>query len=121
MGANLEAEAHALLEGVTMCVSLSQSQVFVEMDSKVLLEVITRNASCSWRIDYIIRQIWSTSQDGWFPFSYGYREVSSVADALAQIASTNRAYCTYHSINLPRHVKGIVNLDRFLFPYLHVS
>lgn len=118
---SLEVEERVLLEGVILCNSHGCLWVLVEMDSKVLLDVLQGRAKCPWNIDRFICQIKTSSQHRVFCFSHGFKEVNSAADALAHLAKSNRASASYRSHNLPRHVKGIVSLDRAQFPYLHVS
>ena len=86
---SLEAKARAILEGLLTCQAHGCSQALVEMDSKVLLDVIKRKATCPWRIDHIVCQIWSVTQTGQFHFLHGFRQVAA-ADVLSRLASTNR-------------------------------
>ncbi|XP_071921753.1 uncharacterized protein [Coffea arabica] len=54
---SLEAEARALLEGLLNCQAHGCSWVWIEMDFKVLLDVIRVKVKCPWRIDNIVCQI----------------------------------------------------------------
>ena len=119
---SLEAEARALLEGLLTYQAHGYSQVLIEIDSKMLSDVIHAKAKYPWRIDHIVCQIWSIARAGHFHFLPGFRQLNAAAaDVLARLANTNQPSSRYLSNNLPSQVKGIVSLDRVHFPYLRSS
>ena len=83
---NMEAEALALLEG--MRVSAGFHWLHVEMDSQVLVRMVTGNGSVPWKLWSTISRIKTIALGRQVTFTHTYREANAVADALANLASS---------------------------------
>ena len=84
---NMEAEAMVLLEGLQLSNSFHSLQV--EMDSQVLLNMVTGNGRVPWRLWHTISHIQSLVLDRQVNFTHVHREANTVADGLACLASSD--------------------------------
>lgn len=55
-GHSLIAEMRALLDGLRYCSALSLAVTHVEVDSKLLVDILHGVSSCPWRLHYWIRE-----------------------------------------------------------------
>ncbi|KAL3534414.1 hypothetical protein ACH5RR_002875 [Cinchona calisaya] len=60
----LQAEAHALLHGIKFYLCHSITQATIEMDSKVLLDIVQNKSSTPWQLDGLIQHIQHPLSEG---------------------------------------------------------
>lgn len=82
---NLQAEALALLLGLSICHQLNLNNITVECDSAPLIQMSLGKASVPWKLKVIFKKIarykFRTKE-----FLHCYRQANTVADALANLA-----------------------------------
>lgn len=108
-----------LLEGLKLCVALGFHLVLVEIDSLVLLWALNSKKP-SWRIDQHIPEIKSIMWSGAFKITHVFRQSNSAADALTKIASSTRRSSIFQASSLPKHIVGLVSLDKQRIPYIRL-
>lgn len=52
-----------------------------------------------------------------FTLDHIFREANSVANCLAQMASSSHTSSSFHFFDLPAYIRGLLALDRVNFPY----
>ncbi|KAL3520078.1 hypothetical protein ACH5RR_018227 [Cinchona calisaya] len=62
----LQAEAQALLHGIKLCISHSINHATIEIESRVLLDIIRGKSAISWTLDAIVREIQDSLRQGHF-------------------------------------------------------
>ena len=114
----MQAEAMALLEGVQLCVSLGMQYIKVELDSLVLLNVITGEHRCPWRIDEVIARARVVLRQASFELTHCYRETNAAADSLAKRAVSSGDSKVFDALSLPTLTTGLCKLDSRQYPYI---
>src|SRR3954469_5308371 len=83
---SLEAETQALLCGLKHAASLHCTYLWIELDSLLLVNMLTKNYSIPWNIWYYISSIKRLLQGFVFFITHIYREGNKLADGLANVA-----------------------------------
>lgn len=112
-GTNNWAEAMAMLHGMELCIQRGVNMIIGETDSILLTKAITGNWKIPWRMYILVKKIQQLIEEHGFTINHCLREANQPADKLALISlssDTNHVFNSY--TNLPRIVKGLVNLDR---------
>ncbi|OIS99333.1 putative ribonuclease h protein [Nicotiana attenuata] len=108
---NNMAEAKAMLQGIKMCIASRYSNVIVEADSQLIVDMINNKMKVPWHIQHIIDQIVLLSSNGNFCFVHIFREGNIAADQLANRGEKGRnRVIFYDKSSLPDYVKEIVKL-----------
>lgn len=111
IGTSFWAELQALKRGIQECCAKGLRNVFIAMDSKIIVDMLTGKATWPWKYYgdlYFVKQMIGSLG---YQLHHIYREANSVADHLAKLASSTQLSSEYTSLNLPSFVKGLVALD----------
>ncbi|XP_071916279.1 uncharacterized protein [Coffea arabica] len=115
---SFQAEALALLTGISVCAQQGFTDVRVQLDSMVLVGILTRRLHCPWHIRWEVRQIWKLAAVP-TTFSHCFREANKVADILANVgvAHPHQTVKIYeHWSEWPRMARGGIGLDSIGLP-----
>lgn len=100
-----------------ICLSMSLTNIVVESDSLLIVNLINKRMKAHWQIKSIIEQIWGTAKSVTFHFMHIYREGNAVADYLANHGVTTMKCNIFNEVvSLPRQVKTSLKLDQDRVP-----
>ncbi|XP_060203024.1 uncharacterized protein LOC132631467 [Lycium barbarum] len=105
------AEAKAALNGLEWCYRNGHSNVILECDSKIVVEMIKGNYHIPWQMKNIITHIQNISSTITCEVRHCYREANQVADALAKWSITNENLNIFAHAHLPSRANGPYRLD----------
>ncbi|OIT32912.1 putative ribonuclease h protein, partial [Nicotiana attenuata] len=93
----------------------------LEMDSKILVDMIKGINKPSWKLHHWIAKIQEKQKFFKADVIHCYREANMVADSLAKFGAIEDASRIFSQINeLPRHVKGAFILDKIGMPNFRI-
>ena len=96
-----------------MRVSTGHTNVDIESDSLVLVQLVSKKVIVPWTISYEMKQIWSLLLQLKFSINHVFHESNMVADHLANLGLRARKEVFFDRWeNLPKHLRGLVRLDR---------
>ncbi|KAH0726142.1 hypothetical protein KY284_002007 [Solanum tuberosum] len=106
---NNMSEAKAILFGIEWCLDKGFTNILVESDSMLIINMINGKAKTPWQIKHIIEDIHSLKVQGTFSFQHCYREVNMIADYLANMGvyTMQRSFFT-EFLSLPMRVKKLM-------------
>ncbi|KAH0776146.1 hypothetical protein KY290_007557 [Solanum tuberosum] len=105
------AEAKASLNGLEWCSQNGHSNVILDCDSKIVVEMIKGNYNIPWQMKNIITRIQNISSTITCEVRHCYREANQVADALAKWSITNEELVIFAQAHLPSIAIGPYKLD----------
>ncbi|XP_058092655.1 uncharacterized protein LOC131239114 [Magnolia sinica] len=111
---NTITEAQVMVDGIILCSKLGYSNVEVESDSKIVMDIVAApSGHCLWNIWYRMGAIHQFNRPLNISFNHILREGNVVADALARAASEGCSNSFFRlSWDLPRHIRGSLVLDK---------
>ena len=118
---SIQAEARALLVGISLCISRGYRRVHVEADSLILVQILKSAIRHPWSIDPEVRRLLQLSSH-FASVSHCFREGNQVADCLSKVgcdAGCDRSY--FQVADLPMMARGAFRLDSFGFPSLRIG
>ena len=111
----LQAEALAVLEGLSLCVARGLCGVLVEVDSAVLVSLVKSSALGGWSYCNVLRKIRRLLGQVSGSFQHVFREANMVADKMAALQRFLNT--VFDSISLlPWDIRGCLALDTREFP-----
>nr|YP_010502929.1 Ribonuclease H [Psychotria viridis]UXD78706.1 Ribonuclease H [Psychotria viridis] len=113
---SFQAELKALIHGLELCQQLGLTHGTLEMDSKMVVDMINGCVSCPWRFYHELHGARVLLRSLSLHLTHILRESNAVADYLAKLASLQQASITFAASDLPPFVKGLVSLDRVQYP-----
>ncbi|KAL3509794.1 hypothetical protein ACH5RR_029195 [Cinchona calisaya] len=116
-GTSLEAEFRALSDGLQLC---NQHQLFprlIEVDSKLLADVLLGHAHCPWKLLHVKDQIKTLISANSQSIMHIYREGNAVADEIVLHGVSH----IFTESNLPQKVLGLARLDALGVPSIRIS
>lgn len=119
---NMYAETQGLLQGVSWLKDHGFDNAIVEMDSKVLLDIVLLKSEIPWRCWHIIQEILKIASSMQLSFQHCFREANKVADSLANVGCGSTTASSFLSTSeLPKETLGHFVLDVNGIPSLRVS
>jgi ribonuclease HI len=119
MKTNMVAEVSALFYGLVQCTQQQQGSVDIELDSKMLVDMLLHKASVPWQCAHMIHQIQVMLQGMDFSIRHVYREGNRVADCLANVAChAGFSFQVYDSFSIPFACKVLLRHDKLGVPVL---
>lgn len=116
----LTAEALALLEGLRLCYDRHIMHFVAEVDSSVLVRMVSSCGPARWPLVNTLRHIqWLSGQMG-VSVAHIYREANTVADALACARLQQDGIFTVRA-ELPRKARSALQLDRLSVPSIRLG
>ena len=112
--ANMEAEIKALLDGISMLqeYGLQVYQLVIEIDSKLLVDMVKQKVKVSWKFWSLFDQIHSILRRFAFEIQHTYRERNMVVDSLTNKGVTDRGSFIYDSMkDIPIHIRLLMQRD----------
>lgn len=110
----------SLLKGLQLCVEQGHLNVFVESDSKILVDMIRGKSHWPWRYRKQLQEISSLMASSGSKLKHIFREANSAADWLAKQASSQRETYMIDAFTMSSFLKGLVQLDQHSFPYVRL-
>ncbi|KAM7461730.1 hypothetical protein LguiA_029851 [Lonicera macranthoides] len=118
---NMVAETRALLMGIRKCVWEGWSNIEVEVDSLILVQVVKQQIRVPWCIHFELKEIMHLLGQVNFQISHIYRESNKCADFLANIGCKERVFLNFVEFeSCPHYLKGLLKIDRAGLPSLRV-
>ena len=115
---SLQAELKALIYGIRLVIGRGYSDLHLESDSLVLVQIGHGKLWCPWRLQGDLQELLKDRRS-FRVVTHCFRERSELADRLANIGVESRITVTYESFSdLPRLVRGDVALHRSGLPSL---
>ncbi|XP_058111999.1 uncharacterized protein LOC131255318 [Magnolia sinica] len=112
IGTNNRAELGALHDTMSTCINRGYNQVFLESDSKCVVDAFTGKSSPVWKWKYWWTRIKNLRTRGIFVIFHIPREGNGPADALAKTTALSQQHMSYLSFTeLPHSFKGLYNMD----------
>lgn len=111
---SLIAEMRALLDGLRYCSALSLAVTHVEVDSKLLVDILHGVSSCPWRLHYWIREAKLLLSQGNISVLHTLREGNMPADKLANEGCTTRNIYSRDHRGRPSRLIGKYDRGPFL-------
>lgn len=108
----LEAELRAIHDGILLVRDLGLSDICVEAYSTVAIHYITRGSGL-WPFRWILKQITDIISFDRDMVSHIFREGNLIIDVLATKGWHHRRYQEYGPADLPRHIRALVQIDRY--------
>ncbi|KAK4733757.1 hypothetical protein R3W88_008018 [Solanum pinnatisectum] len=103
-GTNNQAEVEAAIFGITRSLEIGYRNIFLEVDSQLLIEWITKSTQPPWNIKTQVNKLHMLiRQTQQFKCKHTYREANCVADALSKHShriSTPQVY--FNSQQIPK-------------------
>lgn len=117
----LRAELEAILLGLQLCIHRNFTQVEVETDSALAVNMIEHRSREAWKYAYIVRKIRVLLRD-FSGIHFGTQETNMVADSLAKWAHNNHGFIAFHEIEeLPLFIRKLIFIDRIGLPYFRLK
>nr|XP_027062972.1 uncharacterized protein LOC113689393 [Coffea arabica] len=113
----LMAEALTLLEGLMLCRQGNHQTCQIEVDSRVLVSLVSSDAPSRWPLCNSIRQIKAMVAALDASIAHIFREANSVADALASSKLPSNAVLASEA-SLPPRARAALQLDRLQVPHV---
>ena len=108
---SLQAEALALLFGLSICNALNIQDIEVECDSSFLISMARGTTSIPWKLRGIFRKMQGFSHRVAY-YSHCYQEANCVADALANLGQESKYFLFSHMpVNVPSSIKAYIQQD----------
>lgn len=117
-GDSLSAELAAFLDAIRFCLAKGFPRVCIELDSKLLVDMLHLHISWPWKLWSELAQARTLLCDSGYSLFHIYREANSVADSLAKLATSARVTHEYQFGALPSYIRGLIHLDSLSFPYV---
>lgn len=109
---NMQAEVKALFQGVKLCVENNVRCINVEVNSKILIQVLQKNIKPPWAIEYKIRQIGRLIEQLDVQLFHVYRKSNRATDWLANKDYREKKFMLFEGSSLPRSLRGMVILHK---------
>ncbi|XP_070033079.1 uncharacterized protein [Nicotiana tomentosiformis] len=118
---NNEAEAWAILEGLSYCVNQQYIQILIQTDSMLLKNVLDEVWIAPWNVTEIVEEINKLRHRCTVTFTHILREGNRLVDYLANYALDFGNIEAAGFTDLDTHGKKIVNNEKMQCPYLRVK
>ncbi|KAL6558471.1 hypothetical protein OROMI_018821 [Orobanche minor] len=112
------AEIYAIWRGLEFCHEIFFFKVWVEVDSKIALQLIEHSISCHWEIQGLIFKIRGFMEKMDIHFPHIFREGNAVADFLANQGCERRDFYIHDTTQLKGRILGLIKLDKISYPYI---
>ncbi|XP_060201911.1 uncharacterized protein LOC132630347 [Lycium barbarum] len=118
---NNTVEIKAFLFALKWCIENGHNMIVTETDSLLLKNCISENWSMPWNIRETIKDIKLFIHGNNVIIEHCFREANKATDKLASLSHcTDTVKVINNTSSLPRHVKGLLNMDRWQFPSFRV-
>lgn len=106
----------ALLKGVRFCIAKGFHWFHVEADSFILVRILNGQYKAPWKVQREINEI-LVYKSHFASISHCYREANQPADFLSNFGLQVNSDVIFNSFQeLPRPVRGCINIDRYALP-----
>ncbi|OIT39616.1 hypothetical protein A4A49_30954 [Nicotiana attenuata] len=106
------AEAKAMRRGIKMYITNGLTNVIVEYDSAIILNLIKRTRKPPWRFNNNIEQIQTMTKHRNFVFCHTLREGNNSADKLANLGEESKIVSIFNEVvSLPLNVRASMKLE----------
>lgn len=110
---NNEAETKAAIIGLRYSHNMGLRNIVLEMDSKIIVDMIKGTNKPSWKLQQLIEEIQEKLKRIGGSVQHCYREANSVADILSKLGSIHGQTCVLKDHqNLPKSALGAYRLDK---------
>lgn len=94
-------------------VTRNYERVCAELDSLILIKILTDRIACPWSIWYLVKEINELTLTVTVILTHLYREDNGAADSLANWGAINKGKFFIDNFSrLPRQTSRAINLDR---------
>ncbi|EOY06959.1 Uncharacterized protein TCM_021521 [Theobroma cacao] len=113
---SLQAELHALLRGLLLCKERNITNLWIEMDALVAVQMVQQSQKGSHDIRYLLESIRLCLRSFSYRISHIYREGNQAADFLSNKGQTHQSLCVFSEAQ--GELIGILKLDKLNLPYV---
>ncbi|XP_019052801.1 PREDICTED: uncharacterized protein LOC109114513 [Nelumbo nucifera] len=118
---NLVAEAMALLDGLHLLVALNLEKIMVELDSKLMIDILNSICAAPWKLWFWLSQVQELRNRLNFFCVHIYREANQPADALAKLGCLESQKTIYDCTDtLSSHVQHLITADGLGLSFLRI-
>ncbi|XP_070035410.1 uncharacterized protein [Nicotiana tomentosiformis] len=116
------AEAYAAYLGITWCIQNGYTDLTLEMDSLLLIDMLRGEKESNYRMANITEKIAQLRRTTNINIHHCYREANQLADCLAKMASKAQNGAFFFSgQQLPKAAKGPYHLDKSQIPSIRIK
>lgn len=90
------AEAKVMLKGMINCLEAGFTNVIVETDSLLIVDILNGKLEPPWQIKQITEQMVILSRAGNFVFKHIFREGNTIADLLANMGEESKTFSIFN-------------------------
>ncbi|KAG2684189.1 hypothetical protein I3760_10G065300 [Carya illinoinensis] len=121
-GSNNYVELKGLLEGVRRCCQYGFFQVYIEVDSQLLVNWVTKGACNIWYLEDFLDELRACLACLDHRLTHVFRESNVVADFHAKQGVGGLTWDWFdEKEDLPSQLRGLLRMDRIGLPYLRLS
>ncbi|KAK6148329.1 hypothetical protein DH2020_019241 [Rehmannia glutinosa] len=114
------AESSALERALILLSTWNMQQLWIETDSLILCNTISKAAQGNWSIKDVIVNIHNSLRNISFHITHVYKEGNKVVDDLASLGTNSVCLIEFASDSLPLFVKGLVRVDQLDIPSFRI-
>ncbi|KAL6570154.1 hypothetical protein OROMI_014668 [Orobanche minor] len=115
------AEIYAIWRGLEFCIEKNYTKIWVEVDSKIALNLIEHSTTSHWRLQGLILKIRGFKGKIEIIFTHIFREGNAVADLLANQGCERRGFYSHDIHNLKWKICGLIKLDKMSYHYIRTQ
>lgn len=115
---NSEAEAQAILKEIIHCSQANLNKIIIQIDSMVMLKVLTNEWQCPWNLLDIKEEIITLWQTKEVKFMHIIREGNQLADYCANLEINGENFKCTSFQKLDSKARRILNSDKLHYPYI---
>ncbi|XP_060212308.1 uncharacterized protein LOC132639948 [Lycium barbarum] len=116
------AEAKAMLRGIILCINSGFTNVIVESDSMIILNLIKRIKKPPWQLNHIIEQVMDLIKNDNFIFCHTLREGNNTADMLANLGEeAKNTFIFSGTVSIPSNIRASIKLETDGLPNFRFS
>ncbi|KAI3443768.1 hypothetical protein Pfo_000433 [Paulownia fortunei] len=108
---NSVAELHAVLRGLMLAIERGFTRIWIEVDSKLVVQLLTGNSMANWTHQSFITRDRSLLRGVEYKITHLLREGNKVADCLANMACILLDSNVFQQNNIPNEICGLVKAD----------
>ncbi|KAL6558461.1 hypothetical protein OROMI_018811 [Orobanche minor] len=117
---NNYAEIYAIWRGLEFCMEKSYNKIWIEVDSKIAIDLIERSTTSHWTLQGLILKIRGFKAKMEIKLSHIFREGNAVADYLANHGCEHGGFDNHDISNLKGKICGLIRLDKMSYPYIRI-
>lgn len=108
----------AVYDGLSICNALKINRIWVEVDAKIIIQIIENKNSCNVEVLYLLRSILMLLANMNTKISHIFCEGNKAADWLVRKGSILNSPEEYIDGFIPKELNAIIRMDKWGIPYI---